>query len=139
MGAFDNIGKVSDRKEAGVNIVMDPLPSRQLRCLGCTVQMSDTGIEPGAGVGNARYEISKNTLGVPVIAVGVPTVVDAATLVSDLTNGKGSIAQPEGRQMIITPREIDLLIDRAAHLLADTINFSLQKDIDREIIREILG
>ena len=66
-------------------IVIDALASRYLKRLGCTVQMCDSGIEPGAGVGNARKEISRKTLGVPVIAIGVPTVVDAATLVTDLT------------------------------------------------------
>ena len=139
MEAFDIIKGVSQRIEPSVVIAIDALASRQLSRLGCTVQMSDSGIEPGAGVGNARYEISKKTLGVPVIAVGVPTVVDAATLVSDLTGSDKSFAQPEGRQMIVTPREIDLLIDRAAHLLSDVINFSLQPALDREIIRDILS
>lgn len=139
MEAFDIIKGVSQRIEPSVVIAIDALASRQLGRLGCTVQMSDSGIEPGAGVGNARYEISKNTLGVPVIAVGVPTVVDAATLVSDLIGSDRNFVQPKGRQMIVTPREIDLLIDRAAHLLSDAINFSLQPMLDREIIRDILS
>lgn len=120
-------------------IVIDALASRYLKRLGCTVQMSDTGIEPGAGVGNARKEISRKTLGVPVIAIGVPTVVDAATLVTDLTGGSGKIAEPDGRQMIVTPREIDLLISRAASLIADCINRALHPDLSPELIKELLG
>lgn len=120
-------------------IVIDALASRYLKRLGCTVQMCDTGIEPGAGVGNARKEISRKTLGVPVIAIGVPTVVDAATLVTDLTGGSGKIAQPNGRQMIVTPREVDLLISRAATLIADCINRSLHPEISPELIKELLS
>lgn len=120
-------------------IVIDALASRYLKRLGCTVQMCDSGIEPGAGVGNARKEISQKTLGVPVIAIGVPTVVDAATLVADLTGGSGEIAEPEGRQMIVTPREVDLLIYRASTVIADCINRSLHPQISPEIIKELLS
>lgn len=65
-------------------VVIDALASRRLERLGCTLQISDTGISPGAGVGNHRTKINKETIGVPVIAIGVPTVVDAATFASDL-------------------------------------------------------
>lgn len=137
--SFDLLHSVTKEIKPAFLIVIDALASRYLKRLGCTVQMSDSGIEPGAGVGNARREISRKTLGVPVIAVGVPTVVDAATLVSDLTGGSGEIANPEGRQMIVTPREIDLLICRAATLIADCINRALHPDIDPEIIKELLA
>ena len=120
-------------------IVIDALASRNLCRLGCTLQMSDTGIEPGAGVGNARREISQKTLGVPVIAIGVPTVVDAKTLVYDLTGEINETVNPNGRQMIVTPREIDLLVDRAANLIAESVNRALHPDIDPEIIKELLA
>ncbi len=120
-------------------IVIDALASRYLKRLGCTVQMCDSGIEPGAGVGNARKEISQKTLGVPVIAIGVPTVVDAATLVTDLTGGDGKIAEPDGRQMIVTPREVDLLISRAASVVADCINRALHPEINPQLIKELLS
>ncbi|MBO5231299.1 MAG: GPR endopeptidase [Clostridia bacterium] len=136
--AFNLLHAVTGEIKPAFLIVIDALASRYLKRLGCTVQMSDSGIEPGAGVGNARREISRKTLGVPVIAVGVPTVVDAATLVSDLTGGNGEIAGPEGRQMIVTPREIDLLISRASALIADCINRALHPNIDPEIINELL-
>lgn len=136
--AFNLLHAVTGEIKPAFLIVIDALASRYLKRLGCTVQMSDSGIEPGAGVGNARREISRKTLGVPVIAVGVPTVVDATTLVSDLTGGNGEIANPEGRQMIVTPREIDLLISRASALIADCINRALHPNIDPEIINELL-
>ena len=136
--AFNLLHAVTGEIKPAFLIVIDALASRYLKRLGCTVQMSDSGIEPGAGVGNARREISRKTLGVPVIAVGVPTVVGAATLVSDLTGGNGEIANPEGRQMIVTPREIDLLISRASALIADCINRALHPNIDPEIINELL-
>lgn len=63
-------------------IVVDALASRSVQRLCTTVQITDTGIEPGAGVGNRRKELTKKTLGIPVVAIGVPTVVDAATIIS---------------------------------------------------------
>ncbi len=115
-------------------ITVDALAARKLSRLGCTVQMTDTGVTPGSGVGNARAEISSALLGVPVIAVGVPTVVDAATLANDLLGNEDldSRLEPEGAQMMITPREIDLVIDRAAHLIAMAVNMALQPHISAE-------
>ncbi len=131
-------GIVSEIKPSCV-IAIDALASRYLKRLGCTVQMCDSGIEPGAGVGNARREISKTTLGVKVIAMGIPTVVDATTLVADLTDGNGEIAEPEGRQMIVTPREIDLLVSRGAGFLSAVINRALHPNTDPVIINELLA
>ena len=116
-------------------IVIDALASRCLSRLGCTVQMSDAGICPGSGVGNKRAEISKRTVGVPVIAVGVPTVVDAVTLAEDLTGHECSSAvNPRGAKMIVTPQEIDLLISRGAETLSRAVNCALQKNIDRDTL-----
>lgn len=136
--AYDIIKGITDNIRLSAVIVVDALASRRLQRLGRTVQISDTGIEPGAGVGNARYEISQKTLGIPVIAIGVPTVVDGETLVSDLTDGRCRDISQDGRQIIVTPREIDLLVDRAAALISDVINFTLQKDIDPSVIKEIM-
>ncbi len=116
-------------------IVIDALASRCLSRLGCTVQMSDAGICPGSGVGNKRAEISKRTVGVPVIAVGVPTVVDAVTLAQDLTGHEcNDTVNPRGAKMIVTPQEIDLLISRGAETLSRAVNYALQKDVDRETL-----
>ncbi|MBQ4312760.1 MAG: GPR endopeptidase [Clostridia bacterium] len=107
-------------------IIIDAMASRRLARLGCTVQISDAGISPGAGVGNNRPSISRRELGVPVISIGVPTVVEASTLAHDLTGG----AISHGAGMIVTPREVDLLIERAARLLALSINSALHPQID---------
>jgi len=122
-------------------ITIDALAARRLSRLGRTVQMADTGVTPGSGVGNARTEICQKNLGVPVIAVGVPTVVDAATLAYDLVSKSNQQVneeemrgrlEPEGSQMMITPREIDLVIERAARLIAMSINRALQPHISVE-------
>lgn len=110
-------------------ITVDALAARNVSRLGRTIQMCNTGITPGSGVGNARQEISEQTLGVPVIAVGVPTVVDAATLVSDYSGGR---AGEEAAEMMVTPREVDLMIERAAKLTALAINCALQPGISPE-------
>ena len=127
-------------------IVVDALASRRLERLGCTVQISDTGISPGAGVGNRRVRIDADTMGVPVIALGVPTVVDALTLAFDLLdidNEREGIAlsravSPQGRTMVVTPKEVDLLVDRAAHLISLSVNMALQADIDTEDLLNLL-
>lgn len=106
-------------------IVMDALAARSLERLGCTVQLCDTGIAPGSGVGNNRQPLNSHVLGVPVIGMGVPTVVDAATLVRDM-GGSQPVANPDRPPMMVTPREIDLVISRAARLLALAVNGALQ-------------
>ena len=118
-------------------ITVDALAARSLQRLGCTIQIADTGIVPGSGVGNARLEISKNTLGVPVIALGVPTVVDAATLVSELAEIDNP--PPESEQMMVTPREVDLLIERASKLCAMAINRALQPHMEVEDFLALVG
>ncbi len=121
-------------------ITVDALASRRLSRLGCTVQICNTGITPGSGVGNARAEISLDTIGVPVIAVGVPTVVDAATLAYDLI-GKESNTQLEkgGEKMMVTPREIDLIIERASKLVATAINCALQPDMSAQELYSLVS
>lgn len=107
-------------------IAVDALAARSVARLGCTVQLSDTGISPGSGVGNNRKALNRETLKLPVIGVGVPTVVDAGTLVRDLTGSEQGAVSPRGAEMMVTPREIDLMIARAARLLAMTIHAALQ-------------
>ena len=124
-------GIVDKVKPSGV-IVIDALAARRLSRLGNTIQISDTGISPGAGVGNKRKEISKVTLGVPVLSIGVPTVVDAATLVSDITADPKVSSREELTNMIITPREIDLLIEHAARLISHSLNCALHPALSSE-------
>ena len=127
-------------------VVIDALASRRLERLGCTVQISDTGISPGAGVGNRRLRIDADTMGVPVVAVGVPTVVDALTLAFDLLDidderrgvELSRAVSPQGRTMVVTPKEIDLLINRASHLISLSVNMALQSDIDTSDLLDLL-
>lgn len=121
-------------------VVVDALASRSLDRLGCTVQIASSGIAPGSGVANTRKELSEATLGVPVVSIGVPTVVDGTTLAGDLLRGRDEIDddalrerfEPRGAAMMVTPREIDLVIRRAAKVLSLAINHALQPDISLE-------
>ncbi len=115
-------------------ITVDALAARNVERLGTTIQMCNTGIVPGSGVGNARQEISEKTIGVPVISLGVPTVVDAATLIMDCVgryDDEEAIVEQAG-SMMVTPREVDLMIERAAKLTSLAINCALQPHISAE-------
>lgn len=132
--AAELLEALTDQLHPAAVIAVDALTARSVSRLGNTVQISDAGIAPGAGVGNFRPQIDRQRLGVPVIALGVPTVVDGKTLVRDLT-GK----EPEGEWlwrngMMVTPREIDLLVQRAARMTALAINCALQPTLSTEEI-----
>lgn len=133
---------VVDRIKPSAVITVDALASRNLSRLGCTVQMSDTGISPGSGVGNTRQRLDKSTLGVKVISIGVPTVVDGATLAHDLIDkekSKSYSVLPESERMMVTPKEIDLLIERASKLVGMAINCALQPTISPEDIMSLVS
>jgi spore protease len=104
-------------------IAVDALACSDITRLGSTIQLTDTGISPGSGVQNRRRELSAATLGVPVIAVGVPTVVDAHTLAENIT---GSPPDKHLPNMMVTPRDVDTLVERSARLLAYAINKAVQ-------------
>ena len=111
-------------------ITVDALAAGSVSRLGTTVQMSDTGIAPGSGIGNARMRIDEDYIGVPVIAIGIPTVVDAVSLASELSgvktenfNNKGL---ETGARLIVAPKDIDLMVKNASYLLALSINCALQ-------------
>ena len=132
-------------------IVIDSLASKSIERINSTIQIADTGIVPGAGVGNTRKELSKNTLGIPVIAIGVPMVVDLATITDDCLNIFITKLQQEAKSndylnnlkendnyeeikdalipndfnMIVTPKEIDDLIENMGSVVARGINFSI--------------
>jgi spore protease len=104
-------------------IAVDALAARSSQRICSTIQIADTGITPGSGVGNARRELSQAQLGVPVIAVGVPTVVDMHTIVRSYTDADIDAELPN---MLVTPRDIDRLTERASQLIAFGINLALQ-------------
>ncbi len=116
-------------------IAVDALACSDVNRLGTTIQISDSGISPGSGVQNSRRELSKETLGVPVIAVGVPTVVDMHTIVQGLTGKPVSSSVPN---MMVTPRDTDKLTERAAGLIACGINLALHSELDFEDIQNIM-
>lgn len=126
------ISGITEKIKPSCVIVIDALAARSIERLGTTIQLCDTGIEPGSGVGNRRKAINKETLGVPVIAIGIPTVVDAATLCYDLT-GKS----PENNNFsdfMVTPKDTDIIASGGARLIALGINCALQKNLSREEI-----
>lgn len=129
------LGAVNVIKPCAV-IVVDALAARKLGRLGSTVQISDSGIIPGSGVGNSRAEISRKTLGVPVISVGVPTVVDAHTLARDVS-GNNTNEPAEDAKMMVTPKEIDLLIERCSGLLSLAVNRALQPELSIKDLIEL--
>ena len=117
-------------------ITIDALASRSVKRLGTTIQMSDTGIAPGSGIGNKRKRIDKDFLGVPVIAIGVPTVVDTLTLAESICGEK--VEKETAIDMIVTPKDIDVLIKNASNLIATAINLSLQKSLSYSDLKSLL-
>jgi len=143
---------IVDNIQPKLIIVIDSLSSKSIERISSTVQIADTGIVPGAGVGNARNEISEKTLGIPVIAIGVPMVVEAATIAADSidlfieklqqeaksneylnelknVNKYEMIREaliPKDYNLIVTPKEIDDLIENMKDVIARGINFALQ-------------
>lgn len=136
-----------------VMIAIDALAARSTRRLGRTIQITDTGINPGSGVGNHRHGLSEETIGIPVIAIGVPTVVDAATIVSDtmqmliqameehshfhsLSAGLNALndmekyelirelLSPQLNTMFVTPKDVDESIKRLSYTLSEGLNIA---------------
>lgn len=150
-------------------ICVDALASRKASRVNRTIQIGNTGISPGSGVGNKRLEISERTIGVPVLAIGVPTVVDAATLANDTidlaidqmmnqaSSGSGfynmlkSINKDEKQKLIneilnpyigdlmVTPKDVDLIIDTTSTVIANGVNIALQPAMNLEEINKYLN
>ncbi|MGE4353196.1 MAG: GPR endopeptidase [Oscillospiraceae bacterium] len=126
------ISIVADELQPIAVIAIDALASRNMERLCRTLQITNTGIVPGSGVGNSREALSKATLGVPVIAIGVPTVVDAATLTAELAAHAGVELPADSLQsgdMIVTPRDIDRSARDAAKLVGYGVNLALHKGL----------
>lgn len=128
-----------------VLIVVDALAARSLSRLGNTVQMCNTGIFPGSGVGNKREEISEKTVGIPVISIGVPTVVDGVTMAYEIIRKSGVDVDFSPKQafsyensVMVTPKEIDLVIERASLLVAMGVNLALFDSLSAEDIFELV-
>jgi len=126
-------------------IIVDALAARGLDRLCSTVQISDTGLIPGSGVGNHRMALDRAALGVPVIAVGVPTVVDAATAARDVLTACGGKEedlpplQGYGSRYFVTPDSIDLKIRELGKLLGYGIGLALHPQLTEEDLTALLG
>ena len=120
---------VLDRVRPAAVIAVDALAAGRLSRLLRTVQLADTGITPGAGVGNARAALNKETLGVPVIAVGVPTVVDGATLAHEISSQLGQPAcealDDLSQPVMITTRDIDREVADISRMIGYAVNIAL--------------
>lgn len=159
---------IVERVKPDLVIAIDALASRRMERVNTTIQIADTGISPGSGVGNKRMEISKNTLGIPTFAIGVPTVVDAATMANDtidlvidnlmkeakednqfysmLKNIDRSekyqliqeVLEPYVGNLIVTPKEIDDVVDRIAKVIANGLNIALHQGITLDDVNRYL-
>ena len=125
-------------------IAIDALASRRVGRVCTTVQLSDTGIIPGSGVGNHRHPLNAETLGVPVIAIGVPTVVDSATLAADLleesgiTDYDGEKLRASRQNLMVTPRDIDQQVRDLGKVIGYGINWALQ-DLEIDEMNALLS
>lgn len=138
-------------------IAVDALAARSSRRICSTIQVADTGIAPGSGVGNHQKALTKKTLGVPVIAVGVPMVVYASTIARDamtyFSREDGASEADEEKlascvervvseklgDLIVTPREVDALVERMAGVVAEGINLALHPGLDRREIAQLMA
>ena len=126
-------------------IAIDALASRSLSRVCSTVQLANTGISPGSGVGNHRAALNRETLGVPVIALGVPTVVDVATLCADVLEetGRGEL-EPEalrgaGGGLMVTPRDIDQSVADLSKIIGYAVSLALQRELSVEDLELLLA
>lgn len=117
-------------------IVVDALAARSTRRLSRTIQLTNTGIQPGSGVGNHRNALTEESLGVPVIAIGVPMVVDAATIVSDALDrlqGEKKVFQrglfAELSNLYMTGKDVDEVVKRLSYTVSEGINIALKKGL----------
>lgn len=160
---------IVDKVKPDVLIAIDALASRKMERVNSTIQIADTGISPGSGVGNKRMDISKATLGIPVIAIGVPTVVDAATMANDTIDlvldsmikqsPQGSefynmlnsidrnekymmiqeVLQPYVGNLVVTPKEVDEAVDKIAKLIANGLNIALHQGITQADVNRYIN
>ncbi len=127
---------VADKIHPACIIAIDALASRSLNRLCTTIQLADTGITPGSGVGNHRAALNQDSLGIPVIALGVPTVVDVATLCADVLEEAGqaelepSVLQGIASGLMVTPRDIDQSTADMAKVIGYGINLALHPELD---------
>ncbi|MGI5849584.1 MAG: GPR endopeptidase [Christensenellales bacterium] len=147
---------IVERIKPTLIIAIDSLASRNLERVRTTIQVANTGISPGAGIGNKRKALDKETLGVPVLALGVPLVVFASTIAQDLIETAmsktpqdtriqtkmqeilKSMMDVEDADMIVTPKEIDKVVKDLARIISDGLNIALHKNLTLEETRRYM-
>lgn len=153
---------IVQRIKPDVVVVIDALAARSVQRIGTTIQIADSGIQPGSGIGNQRLGINQETLGCPVIAIGVPTVVHAATIVGDTLDmmieklkGQRPFAfatletderrelikealDPAVGELVVTPKEVDELIDDMAKVIAGSLNAVLHTSVHAQDLMKYL-
>lgn len=128
----DIIKAVTEKVKPQLIIAVDALAAADIERVSKTIQISDTGIQPGAGVGNNREGLNEESTGVKVIAIGVPTVIDAATI------SKVEIPK-EMAPLMVTTKDIDLVIERTAKTVANGINLALHRDMTLRDVESYVG
>lgn len=152
------IASVVEKTRPKAVVVIDALAARSTSRIGTSVQIGNTGIHPGSGVGNRRFGITADSLGIPVIAVGVPTVVDVTTIIMDVLEimgktGDSSVTQmpanrmreavvnmigPDMSQMVVTPKEVDVIVEMMSTVVAGGLNTALHEALTEDEIYEYL-
>lgn len=128
-------GVVEETKPDAI-IAIDALAARSTKRLNRTIQITDTGVQPGSGVGNHRHALTQETLGIPVIGIGIPTVVDAGTIVGDAVeqierevlfcSDIHALKMAELQNMYVTTKDIDDVVNRLSYTVSEAINIALE-------------
>ena len=166
--SIDIVKGIIDKIKPDLLIAIDALTSRKMDRISTTIQLSDTGISPGSGLGNKRIALNKESLGIPVLSIGIPTVVNAATMVNDTLDliidtlkqtaevGKEfysilhelsqeekytlieEVLDPFMANTIVTPKDIDIIIDDLSIIIANGLNMALHPGIDLKDVNRYL-
>ena len=143
----DIISALCEKIKPQYIIAIDSLAAASAQRIKDTIQMSNTGIAPGAGVGNKRCGINRETLGIPVYALGIPMVVYASSVLEDFleqnNDGRMRLSAEDYineniKELIVTPKEIDVIIDDCSRMLADGLNLALHDGVNMEEIRDFM-
>lgn len=140
--ACDTVKSICAGLDIAAVIAVDAIAARDISRVGTTIQITDAGLAPGSGVNNARKELSRETIGIPVIAIGVPTVINILHAASslfreELTPERIERSDSKYRSAVVTVREADSMVERAAALTAMAINKSLQPSLTKEELTEL--
>lgn len=130
----ETVKAVVEKIKPDAVIVIDALCASKSENLFSVIQLTNSGISPGSGVQNARKELNFNTLGVPTVAIGVPTVVEASTIAREISQKQIE----KIKELLLTPKDTDLLSHRISEILAHSLNIFLQPDTDREVLLSLV-